>query len=77
MHKNGNGSTISLLPFLFHNIAKLPFSPLPPPPLLPHNRMDRKKGILQMTSSYYPGTGRIGHKLIGKRFKKLQLDNIC
>lgn len=76
MHKNGNGITISLLPFLFHNIAKLPFSPLPPPPF-PHSRMDRKKGILQMTSSYYPGTGRIGHKLIRKRFKKLQLDNIC
>lgn len=56
---------------------KLPFSPLPPPPPLPHSRMDRKKGILQMTSSYYLGTGRIGHKLIGKRFEKLQLDNIC
>lgn len=75
--KNGNGSTISLLPFLFHNTAKLPFSPLKPPPLppAPDGMGGGKSSVNDLLIIL--GTEQIGHKLIRKRFKKLQLDNIC
>lgn len=73
--KNGNGSTISLLPFLFHNTAKLPFSPLKPPPPAPDGMGGKKSSVNDLLIIL--GTEQIGHKLIRKRFKKLQLDNIC
>lgn len=73
--KNGNGSTISLLPFLFHNTAKLPFSPLKPPPPRTGWNGGEKSSVNDLLIIL--GTEQIGHKLIRKRFKKLQLDNIC
>lgn len=68
---------VQLVYFLSYFTISQNFPSLLYPPPFPQSRIERKEIILQMTSSYYLGTGRIGHKLIGKRFEKLQLDNIC